>query len=71
MERKEIISIDGTEVPGHNIQDELERYEISTHYANSIFWVYKERMPLTYDWLIAEGMIEGDEERVLCCLWGT
>lgn len=70
MEKIEIISIDGTEVPD-DLHDELMYHEISTHYADTVFRVYKETMPLVHAWLVEEEMCSEDDDRILCCLWGT
>ena len=75
MEKIEVISIDGGEVP-EDLDDELDQLDVSTHYQDSIFHVSKDRTPQIHAWLVKEGMITADQARtwkdkVTCCMWGT
>ncbi len=70
MKKVEAISIDGKEIPDE-VADELDEFDISTHYSNGAITATKSMTPLLHAFLVEKGMITEDEDKVICCIWGT
>jgi|15BtaG_2_1085339.scaffolds.fasta_scaffold43318_2 hypothetical protein len=76
MEKIEVISIDGGEIPSGEIQDELQDHDVFTHYSDHIFHLTQESMPHLHAWLVEKKVIKPNEalswnDRIYCCTWGT